>query len=140
MKFIITAAAVLGYGLWAYFANCYSGQVENPEMVAMRAGIIQGGYAGLLTLINVYLLEILYLRLSQRLEPPQAVAFAVLVATIAQYSLIVPVHILNGTPNIIITLLPGFLIGTAFSVTYTLAFKKKALSRHALKAKPRENA
>ncbi len=132
MKLLITLIAMLGYGLWAYFANCYSGAVENPEMIATRAGIIQGAYAGALTFLNVIMLERIYKRLKDSFSHAQTVGIAVVIALIGQYAVIVPVHIFNGTPNILITLLPGLVIGTIFSISYTHAYAKKvtpAISR-----------
>lgn len=117
MKFIATFAAVIGYGTWAYWANC---NADMPDAVATawRAAAIQGGYAGGLTLVNVYVLEILFNRLALYVSTVISGSMAVLSAMVAQYALIIPVHILNHTPNILMTLAPGLVIGTAFSITY----------------------
>lgn len=126
MKLLITLIAMLGYGLWAYFANCYSGSVDNPEMIATRAGLIQGGYAGALTFLNVIMLERIYDRFIDAFSHKQTIILAVLLALLTQYAVIIPVHLFNGTPNILVTLLPGFIIGSAFSITYTHAYAKKS--------------
>lgn len=123
---LIVLAAMLGYGGWAVYSNMpgqlgpsgpaeMMGQMSN---VAWRAGCIQGGYAGLLTLINLSILEYLYDKLLQRMPGLQAAAWTLLASTIAQYSIIIPVHLLNGTPNILLTLAPGFVISTLFSSAY----------------------
>ncbi|MBT8139986.1 MAG: hypothetical protein KJP25_09450 [Gammaproteobacteria bacterium] len=123
--FIVLAAA-LGYGGWAVYSNMPGqlGPTGPAEMmaemshVAWRAGFIQGGYAGLLTLINLAILERLFGHLRRRCTALQAAGLTLLVSTVAQYSIIIPVHLLNGTPNILITLLPGFVISTLFSSAY----------------------
>jgi len=117
MKWIATIAAVIGYGAWAYWANC-NVDMPNAISVAWRAAAIQGGYAGGLTLINVYVLELLFDWLSSNLQPILSGFSAVLSALIAQYAVIIPIHILNQTPNILMTLAPGLIIGTIFSTTY----------------------
>ena len=124
MKLFVSIIAALGYGLWAYYANCYSDTVINPEMIATRAGVIQGGYAGALTLINVLVLEAFYKKLSISSLSGNPTLITVVLATCLQYAIIVPIHIINGTPNIVITLLPGFFIGTLFSTFYTINFAR----------------
>lgn len=124
MKLLVSIIATLGYGLWAYYANCYSSTVANPEMIAMRAGIIQGSYAGALTLINVFVLETFYKKILASNLIAKPIFLTVTLATSLQYAIIVPIHIINGTPNIIITLLPGFFIGTLFSTFYTITFAR----------------
>lgn len=123
---LIVLAATLGYGGWAVYSNMPgqlgpSGPAEmmgEMSNVAWRAGYIQGGYAGLLTLINLSILERLFVRLRARMQPFPAAAWTLLASTVAQYSIIIPVHLFNGTPNILLTLLPGFIISTLFSSAY----------------------
>lgn len=125
-QLLIVMAATLGYGGWAVFSNM-PGQLgpsgpdammEQMSNVAWRAGFIQGGYAGILTLINLSILERLYAMLVRRMRSLPAATYTLLVSTLAQYSIIIPVHLVNGTPNILITLLPGFIISTVFSMAY----------------------
>lgn len=124
-KALITTVAVLGYGGWAYYSNLPADGAADLQMIAMRAGIIQGGYSGILTLVNVIVLEALFLRLNARLNCTVNMVVTVLAAAVAQYAIIIPVHIMNQTPNIFITLLPGFIIGTGFSVGYLMTVKNK---------------
>lgn len=128
-KAIITLVAVLGYGGWAVFSNWSSEHIE-MQSIAIRAGIIQGSYSGLLTLITVILLEKLFLSLNTRLPCGLNMFVTVFTATLVQYSIIIPVHIFNGTPNILLTLLPGFVIGTAFSTAYLVSVKNQHYPKH----------
>ena len=124
-KALITLIAVLGYGGWAYYSNLSPQGTADSQMIALRAGIIQGGYSGILTLVNVIVLEALFLRLNARLSCRVNMFVTVLSAALVQYAIIIPVHIMNQTPNIFITLLPGFIIGTGFSIGYLTSVKNK---------------
>ena len=124
-KLLITAIAIIGYGGWALYSNWPAVSNAEAEMIAIRAGIIQGGYSGLLTLINIIILEAVFLKLNSRLPCNVNMVATVSIATVAQYSIIIPVHIMNQTPNIFITLLPGFIIGTAFSTAYLMSVRYK---------------
>ena len=126
MKTLITVTAMLGYGLWAYVANCNSTDVSNAEQIALRAGLIQGGYSGLLTLATVVALEWLYRRLRGNLPKAQAIVGSATLALAGQYGVIVPIHLLNQTPNIVLTLLPGFIIGSLFNLSYTRTYARRS--------------
>jgi len=117
MKKIATIAAALGYGGWTLLANSLT-EMAPSDPVILRAAVIQGSYAGFVTLANILVLELLYNRLKHYLSSTASSILA-LIATIAlQYSLIVPVHIINQTPNIVLTLAPGFIIGIFFNGFY----------------------
>lgn len=138
-KLLITSIAIIGYGGWALYSNwpADGGSVGNvvssvgnvvsseAQMIAIRAGIIQGSYSGLLTLVNIIILEAVFLKLNSRLPCNVNMAATVSIATITQYAIIIPIHIMNQTPNIFITLLPGFIIGTAFSTAYLMSVRYK---------------
>ena len=124
-KAFITLVTILGYGGWAFYSNSPpNGDVE-LQAIAFRAGIIQGGYSGILTLTNIILLEAVLKHLNNRLTLNFSMAVTLTVASAVQYAIIIPVHLANDTPNILITLLPGFIIGTAFSFGYLLSIKNK---------------
>ena len=117
--YLIALIAVIGYGGWAYYSNA---MVDTT--IAIRAACIQGGYSGLLTLFNVLILEALFRKLDPHLPCNANMALTLLIATTLQYAIIIPVHWLNQTPNILTTLLPGFVIGTLFSAAYLLSLKR----------------
>lgn len=129
-KTLITLCAVIGYGGWALFSNLAEDSALAAQTIALRAAIIQGSYAGLLTLVNLVVLETIFLRLNHRLSCRNNIIATLLIATGAQYSLIVPVHWLNATPNILLTLLPGLIIGSCFSTAYLLSLKQKHYPGH----------
>lgn len=122
-KLFVTLIAILGYGGWAVYSNML-GQDSQMHMTAWRAGILQGAYAGLLTYINIALLETFYRKMIRQYTAGITVVTVLTGVTLAQYALIIPAHLINGTPNIFITLLPGFLIGTTFSLAYLINMKK----------------
>jgi hypothetical protein len=124
-KALITLVAVIGYGSWALYSNWPADSDAHGQMIAIRAACIQGFYSGFLTLITVIALEAIFLRLNKKLSCRSNMIVTVAITAIMQYSIIVPVHIFNQTPNILITLLPGFIIGTIFSTVFLMSVKAK---------------
>lgn len=124
-KALITLVAVIGYGSWALYSNWPADSDAHGQMIAIRAACIQGFYSGFLTLITVIALEAIFLRLNKKLNCRSNMIVTVAITAIMQYSIIVPVHIFNQTPNILITLLPGFIIGTIFSTVFLMSVKAK---------------
>ena len=124
-KLIITLIAMLGYGGWAYYCNIPANGDIELQTIAFRAGIIQGGYSGILTLTQMILLQAVLKHLNQLLTLNLNMIATITTASALQYAIIIPVHLANDTPNILMTLLPGFFIGTAFSFGYLLSIKNK---------------
>lgn len=124
-KALITLVAVIGYSSWALYSNWPADGDAHGQMIAIRAACIQGFYSGFLTLITVIALEAIFLRLNKKLSCRSNMIVTVAITAIMQYSIIVPVHIFNQTPNILITLLPGFIIGTIFSMVFLMSVKAK---------------
>ena len=69
---LIVLAAILGYAGWGLYSNLVD-QPTDTVIVAWRAGVIQGSYTGLMTLINLAMLELLYERLHKKIGPTPAV-------------------------------------------------------------------
>ena len=124
----ISSAAIIICGGWAYYSSLIGMDKTEIMVIAVRAGIIQGAYSGVLTLIQVVMLEYLFFRLNPYLSNTVNVAATFLLAMTVQYAIIIPIHLVNGSPNIILTLLPGFLIGAVFSLIYLVAIKEKFYS------------
>lgn len=122
-KAFIVLTAVAGYGGWAVLSNLSDGS-KQAAIIAWRAGAIQGLYAGLLTFLNIWLLERLYARIASSYSEPTAWLLTFLSAMSLQYTVIIPVHWLNQTPNILLTLLPGLLIGSIFSYLYLMSIRR----------------
>ncbi len=131
IKLVITALAFFGYGGWALYCNWSSDL--SMQNIAWRAACIQGTYAGGLTLANVYILEWLLIKIKQKfsaISPSHVIEksqlwLTVIIGLLVQYSIIIPIHLLNQTPNIFLTLLPGLIIGTIFNYIYLVNFNKR---------------
>lgn len=122
-KYIFALAAFTGYGGWAVYSNIMDGS-ESSMIIAWRAGCIQGVYSAILTLANMLMLEYSYHRFFSGYAPLLARVYTVASVMFAQYLLIVPIHIVNGTPNIFLTLLPGIVIGSLFSFVYISTYAR----------------
>ena len=111
------AAGIAGfivYGGWAYYIN-------EPYDMGVAAGMTQGTYSFVLTLSTTLLMEFLMdLFSTQKAQTALTVAATSLVTFATAYL----IHVLVGTPEILLTILPGFLIGTVYTVTYVLTLKK----------------
>ncbi|MDA8693626.1 hypothetical protein N9L91_00290 [Pseudomonadales bacterium] len=124
-KTVITLIAMFGYGGWAYYSNLPANGESEMLDIAFRAGIIQGGYSAILTLTSIILLEAVLKNINHRLTINFSITATLIIVGAAQYAIIIPVHLANSTPNILITLLPGFIIGTLFNFAYLLSIKNK---------------
>lgn len=107
------------YGLWAVWANH-----DHGLSIALRAGMIQGGLSFIVTLTGTQLMKALY----QAPGPPwwqflRACGGALL----GIYVLIVGAHLLNGTPNILLTLAPGLPITIVFCVSFCWGLSRYTL-------------
>lgn len=110
-----TAAGLAGfvvYGGWAYFANMAHG-----EDIAMRSGLVQGGYSLVLTFVMTLVTEFLFLKLLNVL------ASAVIVSVIL-FSSAYTIHMLVGTPEILMTIFPGWVIGSIYTEFYLLGLER----------------
>lgn len=108
-------AALVCYGTWAWYANLGHG----PN-IALRSGLVQGGYSLILTFLMSLFTEHLYGQFKGRqhqiLITTSVVSF-VLLAT--AYT----IHRLAQTPEILMTITPGYLIGTAYTLVYVLGLR-----------------
>ncbi len=100
------SAGWIGYGGWAYFANHDYGQTA-----AWRAFLTQGGYSFVVTLVMTVLLENLYRRTS-------SVVWSAGSVSLLLYASSWSVNWIAGTPEILITILPGAIIGTVYSFSW----------------------
>ncbi len=110
-----TAAGLAGfvvYGGWAFFANMGHG-----EDIAMRSGLVQGSYSLVLTFIMTLVTEFLYLRLLN-------VSVSALVVSVILFSSAYSIHVLVGTPEIFMTIFPGWVIGSIYTVFYLLGLQR----------------
>ena len=113
-------AGFVAYGGWAYFVNVGHG----GPLVGWRSGLVQGTYSFLLTLSSAYLMEYMYraLRDINVVIPPW-----ILTLFLTMTLLLVTAWTINwvaGTPRIMTTILPGFLIGSVYSLAYLLNLRR----------------
>ncbi|MFK7915669.1 MAG: hypothetical protein AB8B93_17260 [Pseudomonadales bacterium] len=104
-----TAGALL-YGGWGYYANSSAG----TEM-AMRTGIVQGSYSFVLTLSMTLLLEWGY-GLLGRTRNGAIVTLAIVSGLM--FSTAYALQYFAGSEAILMTILPGYVVGTIYAATY----------------------
>lgn len=113
--------AVLGgtcYGAWATFANAVSG-----PSTALRIGLTHFAMTAALTWCGVGLMNRLF---GVARDGRAGVALAFCGSLALTYGLLVGVHLLIGTPHILLTLAPGFLPTFAFTTLYSLLLLRQA--------------
>lgn len=98
------------YGLWTLWANG-----EHGLTIAARAALLHGSLSFIVTFSGTWLMKTLH-----RGTAPAWWRFwrAVCGTLISLYTLIVGAHWLNGTPEILLTLAPGFPITVIFCVSF----------------------
>jgi len=109
-------AGFLVYGLWACFANS-----DHGTPVAVRSGLVQGSYSFVLTLTTTVLMQRLYQRWAGL--PGRGVWVTLTVCT-GLFATAYGINWLAGTPEILMTILPGFFIGCLFTATYIKGLSK----------------
>lgn len=103
---------LIGYGAWAWYANSGYG-----EAAALKAAITQGSYSFSITLVLTLLMEYLYRR-------SQSVLLTALPTSLMLYISSYTVNYLAGTPEILMTILPGAIISTIYAIAYSLGLSK----------------
>ena len=109
---IAATAALLGYGGWAWFANSGAG-----DAAATKAAFVQGGYSFVLTFVMTYVTEWLYWYTGARGWLTTLLSSIMLLAS--AYS----IHVIAGTPEVGMTIAPGFVIGTVYTAFFVVYLK-----------------
>jgi hypothetical protein len=109
-------AGFLFYGAWALFINFSHGWHD-----AITAGVTQGGYSFLMTLVLAIVVEWLFVRLA---KVPLRSVWVFLVGAILLASTSFGINILTGTPEIVWTVLPGLSVSLVYTVIYIVALNK----------------
>jgi len=109
-------AGFIVYGSWAYYINSTHG-----FEIGMRAGLVQGSYSLVLTLSTTLLME--YLLTSFQSIKGQTV-FTILVTSVITFVTAYAIHWLFGTPEILLTIAPGFFIGVLYTIFYVLSVNR----------------
>ncbi len=118
------AAGFVGYGGWAFFAN-----LSHGSEIAARAGWVQGTYSLVLTFVMTFVTEWLFARTK---ELAHGMAVTVLIVCIILFSSAYGIHMVAGTPEILMTILPGFIIGTIYTAVYVWGLQKAQSRRFEL--------
>lgn len=102
------------YGGWAVFVNWSYGMAA-----WVKAGIVQGSYSFILTLCMTLLLEGVF-RLNNRLFNKEHVInwVTIIICCGAIFSVSWGVNAVAGTPEILRTVILGYIIGGIYSITY----------------------
>lgn len=104
------SAGALIYGSWAYYVNADAGS----EM-AVRTAAVQGSFSFVLTLSMTLMLEYLY----RHLGPGKQAALATTALVSAfMFATAYSLQWAAGSNEILMTILPGYLIGTVYAGTY----------------------
>jgi hypothetical protein len=108
----------LFYGGWAFWVNFGAGQT-----LAVKAAVTQGGYSFTITLFLALLIEWLFLRFKKR---SFRLFFISLITCSFLYVTSWSLNYFAGTPNILLTILPGAAVSTVYTVSYILGLNKLA--------------
>lgn len=110
-------AGFVVYGGWAYFVNA-----EHGQELAMMIGLVQGSYSFALTFVMTLVTEWLFRRCNGQ--------FAMIMGVVCTALFVTPyaIHMLIGTPEILMTILPGFVIGSIYTGVYVMGLKKVEVS------------
>ncbi|MGI9286647.1 MAG: hypothetical protein ACR2P1_14775 [Pseudomonadales bacterium] len=111
----------LAYGGWAFYAN-YAHGVD----AATKAAFTQGSYSFTVTLVMTLLMESLFRLLS---NPALSFCTTFFVTCTILYSSSWGINVLAGTPEILMTILPGIIIGTVYTFVYTLSLARLQVSQ-----------
>ena len=117
-------AGFVAYGGWAFWAN-----LEHGDAVAMRAGLLQGSYSFALTFASTLLMEGLYAFFVRRGDALRARLATVAVTAVILLAVPVALHMLAGTPEIAMTVAPGFAIGMVYTWIYVAALTRRPPNR-----------
>ena len=109
-------AAFFGYGGWSLYINN-----DGHIMSAMSYALYYGSYSFIITLVTARLMEWLYRTLQPHPRAtPLTVAITCLLLIIGTWF----VNYIVGTPNILLTILPGISFSTVFILTYVTALSR----------------
>lgn len=119
---ISAAAGFIGYGFWAVLMN-----FEHGLPAGLKAGFVQGSYSFFLTLTMTLLIEGSFKR---AYKTTKSILWSTVLTIVFICSLVFGgswwINAAAGTPNILNTVLPGYIIGGAYSISYVFGLAKQA--------------
>ncbi len=110
-------AGFLAYGGWAVYANWSHG-----ETIAYRSGLVQGSYSFLLTWVMTLVTEWLFAKLA---NVPFRVALLMCMVMPILFATAYAINYAAGTPEILMTIIPGFVIGSTYTLVYVIGLERQ---------------
>jgi len=111
---ISATAGFLFYGSWAFWVNHQHG-----IGMGLRAGCVQGSYSFLLTLIMTGLIESLFVLSSRVFTKRNVIIWSTIVCSCSLiFSTSWSINVLAGTPEVLRTVILGYIVGGIYSTTY----------------------
>ena len=109
-------AGFAAYGGWAVYANWSHG-----ETIAYRSGLVQGSYSFVLTWVMTLVTEWLF-----RVIPatPFRVVWLMGIVTPILFATAYGINYAAGTPEILMTITPGFIIGSTYTLVYVMGLQR----------------
>lgn len=110
------AFAFVVMGGWAFYANW-----GHPMPKPLIAALVQGTLSGTITFGMKRVLD----RLRAKFEGTRGIWVPPLVTLIGSLSVLVAVHLLAGTPEVVKTIMVPFSVASTYAVIYNFAMWKK---------------
>lgn len=112
-----TAGALI-YGSWAYWVN-----MSDSTQMAITTALVQGSFSFVLTLSMTLILEYLY-----RFLGPGTGAVVGTTAAVSAFMFATAYSLqwLAGSGEILMTILPGYVIGTTYAAFYAVSLERNA--------------
>ena len=109
-------AGFVVYGGWAVYAN-----IEHGTTIGIRSGLVQGTYSLVLTFIMTLVTEWLFAMLAGlRLGRSIVIVVVCLMLFVTAYG----IHVVVGTPEILMTIVPGFIVGSVYTTIYVWGLQR----------------
>lgn len=113
---LAATAGLAVYGLWAFVVN-YDHGID----AGIRAALVQGGYSFALTFCMTWLMERLYTCLRPRAH---AAWIASGITMVLLFATAWCINRVARTPEILATIMPGFVIGSIYTIVYMQALDR----------------
>jgi hypothetical protein len=115
------ALGALAYGLWAVYANRDAGMP-----LALRAGAAHWLTSALLTYFGAASMRVVFDFVATTFTGTARVIATCIGGLLFTYVTLVSVHLLNGSPHILLTLAPGMIPTLLFCITYAALLQRGA--------------
>lgn len=117
---ISSIAAFVAYGGWAFLVNASHGQAA-----AVKSGLVQGCYSFLLTLVMTGIIEALYYSIARTGRIKLAALVTIITVCLTVYITSWTVNSIAGTPEILKTVILGYIASTIYTTSYVLGLMHK---------------